>query len=359
MKAGNGKATQGQEQTKRGGEGSARKPVILSGIQPSGRLMIGNYFGALRNWIKLQEEYDCFYMLVDLHAVTVMQKSADLRKRCYEFLAQYLACGLDPGRNTIFVQSHVPQHAELAWVLNCITPLGQLQRMTQFKEKARRHAKNINAGLLNYPVLMAADILLYSADKVPVGEDQKQHLELTRDLAQRFNALYSPTFVVPEPYIPPRSEGARIMSLQDPGAKMSKSDEDPDALLALLDPPDLIRAKLRRAVTDSGSEIAYDPERRPGIANLMTIHRLVTGESFEEQVERFAGKGYGPFKQELGDAVVAFLEPVQRRFKEIMADRKSLERVLAEGAERASRRAGRLLEKVYRKVGFIARGRWD
>jgi tryptophanyl-tRNA synthetase len=330
-----------------------RRPVILSGIQPSGQLMIGHYFGAMRSWVRAQDDHECFYMLVDLHAITVWQKPAELRRRCIEFLALYMACGIDPGRSTIFVQSHVPQHAELAWVLNCITPLGQLQRMTQFKDKARKHEKNLNAGLLNYPVLMAADILLYDADKVPVGEDQKQHLELTRDLAQRFNALYSPTFRVPEPWIPPRSEGARIMSLQDPMAKMSKSDPDPDASVALLDPPDRIRAKLRRAVTDSGDSLRYDPEQRPGISNLMTLHRLVTGESFEALEARFAGQGYGAFKAELGDALVAYLEPIQARYREIVDDRAGLEAQLARGAEAARRRAQRLLSKVYRKVGFV------
>ena len=330
-----------------------RRPVILSGIQPSGQLMIGHYFGALRSWVRAQEDHDCHYMLVDLHAITVWQKPADLRKRCYEQVALFLACGIDPEKSVVFAQSHVPQHAELAWILNCITPLGQLQRMTQFKDKARSHEKNLGAGLLNYPVLMAADILLYDADKVPVGEDQKQHLELTRDLALRFNSLYSETFRVPEPWIPPRSEGARIMSLQDPAAKMSKSDPDANASIGLLDPPDTVRAKLRRAVTDSGDSLAYDVENRPGVSNLMTLHRLVTGESFESLQERFAGQGYGAFKAELGDAMVAFLEPIQARFKEISADKAGLEEVLAKGAEIARQRARRMLSKVYRKVGFI------
>jgi tryptophanyl-tRNA synthetase len=330
-----------------------RKPVVLSGIQPSGQLMIGNYLGALKAWRAMQDDYECFYMLVDLHAITVYQKPADLRKRCLEFLALYMACGIDPDRNTIFIQSHVPQHAELAWILNCITPLGQLQRMTQFKDKSRKHEKNLNAGLLNYPVLMAADILLYNADFVPVGEDQKQHLELTRDLAQKFNGMYSETFTVPDPLIPKRSDGARVMSLQDPNAKMSKSDEDPNASLNLLDPPDVIRAKLRRAVTDSGDSISYNPEERPGVSNLMTLMQAVSGESFASQEERFQGKGYGPFKQELGDATVAYLEPIQQRYKEILADRKGLELNLEKGAEAARNRARRILDKVYRKVGFV------
>jgi tryptophanyl-tRNA synthetase len=330
-----------------------KRPVILSGIQPSGQLMIGNYSGALKNWIALQDDHDCYYMLADLHAITTYQKPADLRKRCLEFLALYMACGLDPARNTLFVQSHVPQHAELAWILNCITPLGQLQRMTQFKEKSRKNEKNLNAGLLNYPVLMAADILLYNADKVPVGADQKQHLELARDLAEKFNYMYSDTFTVPDPWIPKTSEGARIMSLQEPTSKMSKSDPDANATLALLDRPDVVKSKIKRAVTDSETSIAYDTDKRPGVSNLMTIYRLVSGESFESQTERFAGKGYGPFKAELTEAVIAYLEPIQARYKEISADKKGLEQVLADGSEKAQYRARRILSKVYRKVGLV------
>ncbi len=335
-----------------------RKPVILSGIQPSGDLMIGHYTGALRNWKKLQESHECFFALVNLHAITVYQKPAELRRRSLELLALYMACGIDPERSTLFVQSHVPQHAELGWILNCITPIGQLQRMTQFKDKSRRNEKNINAGLLNYPVLMAADILLYQADCVPVGDDQKQHLELTRDLAIRFNSMYSETFKVPEPYIAPREEGARIMSLQDPTAKMSKSDPDRNASLMLLDPPDVIRAKLRRAVTDSGSSIAYDPDERPGISNLMTLYRIVTGIGFEEQEERYSGQGYGPYKKDLGEAIVAFLEPVQERFKEIIGDRKALEEILDAGAAKARDRARRTLDKVHRKIGLLGGRRY-
>jgi tryptophanyl-tRNA synthetase len=330
-----------------------RRPVILSGIQPSGALMLGHYAGAIRNWTQLQETHDCLFMLVDMHAITVFQKPADLRKRSLELLALYIACGIDPQRSTLFVQSHVPMHAELAWILTCITPLGQLQRMTQFKDKSARNEKNINAGLLCYPVLMAADILLYNADKVPVGEDQKQHLELTRDLAIRFNSLYSDTFTVPEPHISARTEGARIMSLQDPTAKMSKSDPDADASVMLLDPPAVIRNKFKRAVTDSDTSIGYDVENRPGVSNLMTILKLVTGESFESQTERFAGKGYGPFKTEIGDAVVAWLEPLQQRYREISSDKEGLEKVLEEGAEKARNLARRTLDKVYRKTGFL------
>ncbi len=331
----------------------ARRPVILSGIQPSGRLMIGNYLGAMRNWVRLQEDHECFYMLVDLHAITVWQKPADLRKQCLEALAIYLAAGIDPERHTVFIQSHVPQHSELAWILNCITPLGQLQRMTQFKDKALKHEKNLNAGLLNYPVLMAADILLYNADKVPVGEDQKQHLELARDLGQRFNHLYSETFTIPEPWIPPRAEGARVMSLQDPTAKMSKSDPDPGAVIFLLDTPEEIRAKVRRAVTDSGDSIAYDPDERPGVSNLMTLFKAATGESFDSQAARFAGKGYGAFKAELGDAMVEWLGPLQGRCRELLKDKAQLEGILKNGAEKARHRAMRMLSKVQRKVGFV------
>jgi tryptophanyl-tRNA synthetase len=330
-----------------------RRSVILSGIQPSGRLMIGNYLGAMRNWVRLQEDHECFFMLVDLHAITVPQKPAELRRQSYEALALYLAAGIDPQRHTVFIQSHVPQHSELAWILNCIAPLGQLQRMTQFKDKAKKREKELCAGLLNYPVLMAADILLYNADKVPVGEDQKQHLELARDLAQRFNHLFSPTFTVPEPWIPPRAEGARVMSLQDPAAKMSKSDPDPNGVLFLLDKPAELKAKIRRAVTDSGDSIAYDPERRPGVSNLMTLFRAATGESFASLESRFAGRGYGAFKEELGEALAAWLAPLQARAEELLGDKAGLEEVLRQGAEKARARAARMLAKVQRKVGFV------
>ncbi|MBN1351766.1 tryptophan--tRNA ligase [candidate division KSB1 bacterium] len=332
-----------------------RKKVLLSGIQPSGNLMIGNYIGALKNWVKLQDQYDCFFILVDLHAITVQQDPIELRKRCYDFLALYIACGIDPNKNTIFVQSHVPAHAELTWVLNCYTMMGDLSRMTQFKDKAKKHAKNINSGLFTYPVLMAADILLYQTDLVPVGEDQKQHLELTRDVAQRFNSIYGETFRIPEPFIGEKQQGARIMSLQDPQSKMSKSDENPRNYIALLDPPDLIRSKIKKAVTDSGTEITYE-ESRPAIANLMTIHRAISNEPFESLTERFAGKGYAPFKAELADMVVEFLKPIQARFKEIRSDKSELESILKAGAEIANARTQRLMRKVYKKLGFIPAG---
>lgn len=329
---------------------TAKKPVILSGIQPSGHLALGNYVGALKNWVALQGQYDCIFLVVDLHALTVRQVPAELRNRCLSFVAQYIACGIDPEQSTIVIQSHVPEHAELAWVLNTITYMGELSRMTQFKDKSARHEENVNAGLFTYPVLMAADILLYQANLVPVGADQKQHLELTRDLAHRFNQRYSDTFVMPEPYIP--KVGARIMSLQDPETKMSKSDENPDNYIAVLDPPDVIRRKIKRAVTDSGTEIRYD-ESRPGIANLLTIHAALTGKPMPEVEAHFAGKGYGDLKGELCEVVVATLEPVQKEYQRIMADKGYLEQVLARGAERARGRARKTLSKVYRKVGLV------
>jgi tryptophanyl-tRNA synthetase len=327
-----------------------KKPVLLSGIQPSGNLMIGNYIGALSNWVRLQDDYDCYYVLVDLHAITVRQDPEDLRRRCYEFLALYLASGIDPQKSTIFVQSHVPAHSELAWVLNCFTYFGELNRMTQFKDKAARHADNVNAGLFDYPVLMAADILLYKANLVPVGEDQKQHLELTRDIAQRFNSIYGDTFAVPEPYIP--DVGARIMSLQDPTAKMSKSDEDPNASIGLLDPPDVLQGKIKRAVTDSGRDIVYRSDK-PGIANLLSIRSCLTGESIEDIEKKYEGQGYAPFKADLADIVVDFMKPIQERFKEIWEDKEGLGRILESGAEKASEVSEATIQEVYDKLGFI------
>lgn len=327
-----------------------RKPVLLSGIQPSGNLTIGHYLGALRNWVLLQRNYDCLFVLVDLHAITVRQEPAKLRRRCLDFLALYLACGIDPEESTIFVQSHVPQHAELAWVLNCFTYMGELNRMTQFKDKSRKHEDNINAGLFSYPVLMAADILLYQTNLVPVGADQKQHLELTRDLAERFNNAYSETFAVPEPYIPP--VGARIMSLQDPTNKMSKSDENDKNYIALLDPLDVAASKIKRAVTDSGTTVEYD-ESRPGISNLVTIYSSLTNDSFDAIRDRYAGKGYAEFKADLAEIVVEWLRGLQDKYNAIIHDKAYLEGLLNKGAEHARARANRTLKKVYRKVGFI------
>lgn len=332
-----------------------RKPVVLSGIQPSGRLTLGNYLGALKNWVHLHERYDCYYMLVDLHAITVRQDPVVLRERCYEFLALYIACGLDPAHNVLFVQSHVPAHARLAWILNCYTQFGELSRMTQFKDKSARHADNINAGLFDYPVLMAADILLYQANAVPVGEDQKQHLELTRDIAIRFNNLYgtadAPVFVVPEPMIPP--VGARIMGLQDPTKKMSKSEDAPTNAVYLLDEPDVIVRKIRRAVTDLGNEVRYAPDEKPGVSNLMAILAATTGRSFESIVDEFDGQGYGKLKQATAEAVVEQLKPVQARYREIREDTEGLRRVLRAGAEKAGARADATLHKVHDVLGFI------
>ncbi|MGH8462276.1 MAG: tryptophan--tRNA ligase [Stenotrophobium sp.] len=330
---------------------SSQKPVVLSGIQPSGRLTIGNYLGALKNWVTLNQQFDCYYMLVDLHAITVRQDPAVLRERCYEFLALYIACGLDPAKNALFVQSHVPAHARLSWVLNCYTQFGELTRMTQFKDKSAKHADNINAGLFDYPVLMVADILLYQAQKVPVGDDQKQHLELTRDVAMRFNNIYGPVFTVPEPMIPP--VGARIMGLQDPTGKMSKSDDAETNAVYLLDEPDVVVRKIKRAVTDTGNEVRFDISEKPGVSNLMSILSATTGESFDSVVERYNGQGYGKFKQAVADAVVECLKPVQAKYREVREDRAGLQSVLREGARKAAARADGTLARVHDALGFI------
>jgi len=330
------------------------KSVVLSGIQPSGRLTLGNYLGALRNWLKLQDKYDCYYTLVDLHTITARQDPKQLRERCYEFLALYIACGLDPKKNVLFVQSHVPAHARLAWVLNCYTMVGELNRMTQFKDKAQKNADNINAGLYDYPVLMAADILLYDTALVPVGEDQKQHLELARDVAIRFNnacgAPGKPVLKVPEPMIP--EVGARIMGLQDPTVKMSKSDDAETNALYLLDPPEVIDRKFKRAVTDSGAEVRYSADK-PGVSNLMSILSATTGESFAAIEARFAGQGYGKFKAAVGEAVLELLRPVQQKYKDIRDDEAGLRAVLKDGAERAAAHADRTLRRVHDALGFI------
>ena len=325
--------------------------MVLSGIQPSGRLTIGNYLGALKNWVKLNEQFDCYYMLVDLHAITVRQDPAALRERCYEFLALYIACGLEPSKNVLFVQSHVPAHARLSWVLNCFTQFGELSRMTQFKDKSQKHVDNINAGLFDYPVLMAADILLYQARKVPVGDDQKQHLELTRDVAVRFNNLYGPVFTVPEPMIPP--VGARIMGLQDPTGKMSKSDDAETNAIYLLDEPDVITRKIKRAVTDLGNEVRFDIAEKPGVSNLMSILGAITEESFETIASRYSSQGYGKFKQAVAEAVVECLRPVQARYREVREDRSGLQSVLREGARKAAARADVTLARVHETLGFI------
>lgn len=328
------------------------KKRILSGIQPSGALTLGNYIGALRNWVELQnnDEYECYYMLADLHTITVRQVPKDFRKNALDLLALFIAAGIDPDKSPVFFQSHVPAHAQLSWVLTCNTYMGELSRMTQYKDKSQKHAGNINAGLFTYPSLMAADILLYQADLVPVGADQNQHLELTRDLANRFNNAYSETFKVPEGYIP--KVGARIMSLQDPTQKMSKSDSNENGYILLLDTPEVIVRKIKRAVTDSGSEVKHG-EGKAGVENLMNIYSAVTGSSMEKIEERFDGKGYGVFKAEVADAVVEALRPIQERYRELMENKDYLEQVYRKGAEAASRTAAKTLSKVYRKVGFI------
>ena len=310
----------------------SNKPILLSGIQPSGHLCIGNYLGALKNWVNLQDSHDSIFLVVDMHALTIKQNPAELRQRCLSYVAQYIACGIDPDKSTIVIQSHVPQHAELMWVLSTLTYMGELNRMTQFKDKSKKHAANINAGLFTYPVLMAADILIYQADLVPVGADQKQHLELARDLAIRFNTQYSDTFVVPEPYIP--KAGSRIMSLQEPEKKMSKSDENLNNLIAILDTPDIIKKKIKRAVTDSGKEVKVD-KSRPGISNLVNMYSLVTGTTVEAVENQFEGKMYSDFKSELGNVIAEYLELIQKRYAEISKDKAYLESILANGAESA------------------------
>ena len=327
------------------------KKRIFSGIQPTGQLTLGNYIGALRNFKLLEDEYDCLYSIVDLHALTVRQDPTQLRAACLRTLAIFLASGLDPQKNIIFFQSHVPQHSELAWILNCFTYMGELQRMTQFKDKSAKHADNINAGLFTYPVLMAADILLYGTDLVPIGSDQKQHLELARDIAERFNALYGGVFTVPDGYFP--KVGARVMSLQDPTRKMSKSDPE-ETYIAILDKSDVIRRKFRRAVTDSDNAVVYDPENKGGVSNLMSIMSAVTGQSFESISDAYSGKGYGAFKDAVADCVIAVLEPIQQRYEQIRADKEYLEHVMSDGAERAQGLARRMMLKVRRKTGLAA-----
>lgn len=328
-----------------------RKKIVFSGIQPTGNLHLGNYIGALRNFGPLQEEYDCLYSIVDLHAITVRQNPTQLRQNCLKLMSLYLAAGLDPDKSLIYFQSHVPAHAELAWVLNCFTYMGELSRMTQFKDKAQKHAENINVGLFAYPTLMAADILLYQTNYVPVGNDQKQHIEITRDIAERFNAIYGDVFTIPEPLI--GKVGARIMSLSDPTRKMSKSDPE-DTFIAILDEPNVIRKKVRRAVTDSEALVKYDVENKPGVSNLMSIYSAVTGKAFAEIENEFVGKGYGDFKEAVADAVIAELEPIQARYRQISADKAYLNEVMTKGAERAAKLAARTMSKVRRKVGLAA-----
>ena len=334
-------------------ETTEKKKRIFSGVQPSGKLTLGNYLGAIRNFGMLQDEYECLYCVVDLHAITVRQNPADLRRQTLEVLAQYLACGLDPQKSTLFIQSHVPAHAELAWVLNCYTMFGEASRMTQFKDKSARHADNVNVGLFDYPVLMAADILLYQTDMVPVGVDQLQHIELARNIAQRFNGVYSDTFTMPEPYIP--KAGAKIMSLADPARKMSKSDENQNGYILLMDKPEDIMRKFKRAVTDSDARIVMDPENKPGVSNLISIYALATGKTIEEVEAEFAGKGYGDFKPAVGEAVVELLRPIREQTEDLLKNKDYLEQVYRSGAQKASYLARKTIDKVYRKVGFVGR----
>ena len=331
----------------------SNKPVVLSGCQPSGQLTLGNYMGALKQWVSMQDDHDCLYMIVDLHAITVRQDPKQLAEACLDGLSLYLACGIDPQKSTLFLQSHVPEHAQLSWVLNCYAQMGELNRMTQFKDKSAKNENNINVGLYSYPVLQAADILLYQADKVPVGEDQKQHLELTRDIATRVNNLYGDVFRLPDPYIP--DFGARIMSLQEPEKKMSKSDNNPNNFIGLLEDPKKLAKKIKRAVTDSDEQanIYFNPTEKPGVSNLLTLLSLATGKSIKELEPEYTDKMYGHLKGDVADAVVALLEPIQARYAEIRADRAYLDDVMRQGAEKASARSAETLAKVYKAVGFI------
>ncbi|HIT72182.1 tryptophan--tRNA ligase [Tyzzerella sp. An114] len=328
------------------------KKIIFSGMQPSGLITLGNYLGALNNWTKLQEDYNCLYCIVDMHAITVRQDPAKLRKQARDLLMQYIAVGLDPEKNIIYYQSHVPQHAELGWILNCYTYMGELNRMTQFKEKSAKHADNINAGLFTYPVLMAADILLYQADLVPVGEDQRQHLEITRDIAGRFNSVYGDTFKIPEGYI--GKVGARIMALQEPTKKMSKSDENKNNTIAIMDEPAVIMNKIKRAVTDSDNQVRFS-EDKPGISNLLNIYCASTGKTIAEAEKEFENVGYGTFKTAVGEAVVANLEPIQAKVRELEKNKDYIDSIIKMNAERAGRLADRTLRKVHKKIGFPAR----
>lgn len=331
-------------------ENENQKKLIYSAIQPSGMLTLGNYLGALRNWVRLQEEYDCIYTVADLHAITVRQQTAAFRKQILETYALLIAVGVDPEKSLLFIQSHVAAHSQLSWILSCYTQFGELSRMTQFKDKSAKHADNVNAGLFTYPSLMAADILLYKADLVPVGADQKQHLEITRDIAARFNNIYGDVFTIPDGFIP--KVGARVMSLQEPTKKMSKSDENVNAWVAILDKPEDIMRKFKRAVTDSEAEVAFR-DGKDGVNNLMGIYSAVTGKGLEKITDEFAGKGYGDFKTAVGEAVVEELRPVRERFDELMKNRDFLTETWRKGAENAEKLANRTLSKVMKKIGFI------
>lgn len=325
------------------------KKVIFSGMQATGVITIGNYFGALKNWVKFQDDYNSLFCVVDLHSITVKQEPAKLRQNSRDLLALYIAAGLDPVKNVIYYQSHVPQHAELSWILSCYTYMGELSRMTQFKEKSQKHETNVNAGLFTYPILMAADILLFQTDLVPVGNDQKQHLELARDIAIRFNGIYGDVFKVPEPYI--AKVGAKIMSLQEPSKKMSKSDENPNAFISLLDEPSVMMNKIKRAVTDSEEKALYT-EDRPGVKNLMDLYSCTTGISLDETKKVLEGLGYGALKKFVGEALIAEIEPIQKRFKEIIQDKAYLDGIIKKNGETASYLASKTLRKVKKKIGF-------
>ncbi len=333
------------------------KKIIFSGVQPSGNITLGNYLGAIKNWVNFQEDYNCIYAMMDMHAITVRQNPAELRKRTLDLLKIYIACGIDPEKSLLFVQSHVPAHAQLSWALNCYTYMGELSRMTQFKDKSARHADNINAGLFTYPVLMAADILLYQADLVPVGKDQMQHIEITRDIAERFNSIYckegNPVFKVPEGFLP--KSGAKVMSLQEPTKKMSKSDENPKAFISMLDDINVIANKIKSAVTDSEGVIEFRPddETKAGINNLLTIMAAVTGSTEEKIAQEFAGKGYGDFKKAVAEAVVEEIKPIRKRYDELSESKDYLEEICKNGAERANKIASRTVNKVYKKLGFV------
>ena len=327
------------------------KQRILSGIQATGKLTLGNYLGALNNWVKMQDEYECYYMIADLHTLTVRRDAEELRNNTFNLIAMYLAAGLDPKKNTIFVQSHIPAHSELSWILGCYTYMGELNRMTQYKDKSAKHVDNINSGLFTYPVLMASDILLYNANYVPVGEDQRQHLELTRDIAERFNRIYGDTFVIPKEYT--RKEGARIMGLQEPNSKMSKSSTNPNDVIFLEDDPDIIMKKFKKAVTDSEGIVKYDPEGKPGVSNLIEIYSVVTGKSKGEVETEFEGQGYGTFKEAVGKAVVEKLLPIQEKYKKFIENPTYLESIYKEGDRKASTIANATIAEVKEKIGLI------
>ena len=327
------------------------KKIILSGIQATGKLTLGNYLGAIDNWVKMQEEYNCYYMIANLHSLTVRNDPETLKNNTLKILAIYIAAGLDPEKNTIFIQSQVKEHAELGWILDCYTYMGELSRMTQFKDKAAKHADNINAGLFTYPALMAADILLYQANLVPVGEDQMQHLEITRDIAERFNKLYGETFVMPEGYV--RKSSARIMGLQDPNQKMSKSATNLNDVIFLEDEPDVILKKFKKAVTDSENEVRFNRENKPGVSNLMQIYSSITSKTMQEIEKEFEGHGYGDFKTKVAEAVIEKLEPIQKKYKEILDNPKCLEEIYTKGAESARKLASETLNMVKQKIGII------